>query len=104
MKKVVITVKNFDYEFIREKLQVVLRFIKKLWKYYCRAVVIYMVIAAVVTRISPFTTAFPFRIFSIDREDIVEIKASQKKTKLIKVYDRNLYEVLSIKNITVGKK
>ena len=87
MKKVVITVKTIDSELIREKLQVVLRFIKKLWKYYCRAVVIYMVIAAVVTRISPFTTAFPFRIFSIDREDIVEINLHEAGTNLYTIDD-----------------
>lgn len=42
--------------------------------------------------------------FELDREDVLEIKESTKKTKLIKVYDRSLYEVLAIKNITAGKK
>lgn len=42
--------------------------------------------------------------FELDSEDVLEIKVSHKKAKLIKVYDRSLYETLSIKNITVGKK
>jgi len=42
--------------------------------------------------------------FELDSEDVLEIKASAKKTKLVKVHNRSLYEVLSIKNITVGKK
>ncbi len=42
--------------------------------------------------------------FELEREDVLEIKASKKKTKLIKVYDRSLYEALSIKNITIGRK
>ena len=42
--------------------------------------------------------------YELDNGDVVEIKASSKKTRLIKMYDRSLYEVLSLKNITAGKK
>ena len=49
-------------------------------------------------------TADGQRGFELDPDDIVEIKASQKKTRLIKMHDRSLYEVLSIKNIIAGKK
>ncbi len=42
--------------------------------------------------------------FELNCDDALEIKVSDKKAKLIKVHDRSLYEVLSIKNITVGKK
>ncbi len=38
--------------------------------------------------------------FCLESDDIIEIRASSKKAKLIKVHDRSLYEVLSIKNIT----
>ena len=38
--------------------------------------------------------------FELESSDEVIIKASTKKTKLIKVYDRTLYDVLSLKNIT----
>lgn len=41
--------------------------------------------------------------FELDSNDIVEIKASNKKTRLIKIYDRSLYEVLSIKKITAER-
>jgi len=40
----------------------------------------------------------------LDSKDVLEIKASRKTTKLIKVHNRSFYELLSIKNITIGKK
>lgn len=42
--------------------------------------------------------------FEIDSEDVIEIRASERKTSLIKVHDRSLYEVLSLKNITNKEK
>ena len=42
--------------------------------------------------------------FEIDSEDVIEIKAGDKRTSLIKVHDRSLYEVLSLKNITKEKR
>ena len=38
--------------------------------------------------------------FGLESDDIIEIRASDKRAKLIKVHNRSLYEVLSIKNIT----
>jgi len=38
--------------------------------------------------------------FGLESEDVIEIKASSKKALLIKVHDRSIYEVLSLKNIT----
>lgn len=42
--------------------------------------------------------------FELENDDIVEIKTSNKKTRLIKVHTRGLYEVLALKKITAGKK
>lgn len=42
--------------------------------------------------------------FELYSDDVLEIRASEKKAKLINVHDRSLYELLSIKNITIGKK
>lgn len=38
--------------------------------------------------------------FELESEDEIEIKASSKKAALIKVHDRSMYDVLSLKNIT----
>ena len=38
--------------------------------------------------------------FELECRDIVTVKASSHKAKLIKVHDRSLYDVLSLKNIT----
>ena len=46
-----------------------------------------VIIAFAVTRISPFTTFMPFRIFSIDREEIVEINLHEAGEDLYTIED-----------------